>query len=233
MRRHAVILAGGEGSRAGSEMPKQFVKLLGIPMLWWSVRAFHAYDPNTEITLVMHPGFFDDWDIIYSELPEEDRRIPLRVVSGGRNRTHSVLNGIMELGNDSDTLIAIHDAARPVIDRALIERVWRAAEEKGAVVPCCPEVNSLRVKEGDTTVPVDRSLYLTVQTPQAFRADILQNAYSRIAEGGSYTDDASLVESAGYRVDVCMGDPANIKVTTPDDFTIVEALLAKRAGALS
>lgn len=227
MRKYAVILAGGAGTRAGGEMPKQFHELLGIPMLWWSVRAFHQADPDTKIVIVMNPGCWDDWDIIYRELPEEERCIPLIMKSGGRSRTESVQNGIMGLPGDADTLIAVHDAARPAITPAMVNRVWDCAERFGTAVPCVEEVNSLRRKDGDTTYPVDRSEFLVVQTPQIFRADILHKAYSE-RKDSVFTDDASLVQQAGFHITTCEGLPENIKVTTPVDFEIAEILLKNR-----
>lgn len=207
-------------------MPKQFHELLGIPMLWWSVRAFHQADPETRIVIVMHPGFWDDWDIIYRSLPEEDRRIPLILKSGGRSRTESVQNGIMDLPQDAGALIAVHDAARPMITPELVDSIWECAASHGSAVPCVDEVNSLRKVEGESTRPVDRAEYLVVQTPQTFRADILHQAYAR-RQDSIFTDDASLVQRAGYPIKVCSGIPENIKVTTPMDFRIAEVLLKK------
>ncbi len=179
MRREAIILAGGSGTRAGGEMPKQFVELLGIPMLWWSVRAFHAYDPSTAITIVMHPGFFDLWDILYAGLPEADRRIPVRLVCGGRDRSHSVENGLMGIENLQNALVAVHDAARPLLSPDLVARCWETAGRMGSAVPCCPEVNSLRRVSDRGTVPMDRDGILVVQTPQVFRGNWLEDAYRR------------------------------------------------------
>ena len=205
-------------------MPKQFHELLGIPMLWWSVRAFHAEDPATRIVIVLHPGFFDDWDILYAGLPEADREIPVKVVCGGRNRTHSVANGLMSVDDDADTLVAVHDAARPMLTPELVSRMWDAAERSGAAVPVCPETNSLRRRTGGTTEPVDRSEYVIVQTPQAFRADILKSAYARFGED-SFSDDASMVQECGYPVEAVEGETRNIKVTNPEDFAIAGVLM--------
>ena len=227
--KYAVILAGGNGSRAGGEMPKQFVELLGIPILWWSVRAFHAADPDTHIVIVMNPSFWDDWDIIYNELPEEDRRIPLQLFCGGRSRTESVWNGIMDLPHDADTLIAVHDAARPLITKGMVAELWKTAEDKGSAVPCVEEVNSLRVKDGGDTRPVDRADFLVVQTPQVFRADILHDAYVKHDPEAKFTDDASLVQQAGYDITVAPGIPDNIKVTNPMDFAVAEAIMRYQA----
>lgn len=226
MCKYAVILAGGEGTRAGAGMPKQFVKLLGIPMLWWSVRAFHQADPDTEITIVMHPGFFDMWDIVYSELPAEDKSIPVRLVCGGKNRTHSVMNGIMALPADPDSLIAVHDAARPLITPEWVTGMWHEAQVNGTAIPVVPEVNSMRrcMKDGSSE-PVDRAELVVVQTPQIFRADILKKAYEGVTTEGCYTDDAILVQMSGFPIHLCKGLPMNLKVTNPIDFHIAEVIL--------
>ncbi len=232
MARYALILAGGDGTRAGGGVPKQFRELLGIPMLWWAVRSFHESDPSTNIIIVMHPGFFDDWDIMYRLLPEADRDIKVTVVCGGRDRIESTANGLMAVDGD-ESLVAVHDAARPVLSPELVSRLWRTAEIHHAAIPCVPEVNSLRRKmpaetEGFDTVPVDRAEFMAVQTPQVFRKSVLDDAFGKmIAEGRKplFTDDASIVQSAGFPVFICDGDPDNIKVTTPSDFAIAEALL--------
>lgn len=233
MARYAIILAGGDGTRAGGEVPKQFHELLGIPMFWWSVRAFYECDSTTRIIVVMHPGFFDDWDIMFASMPESDRKIPIEIVAGGRDRIHSTINGLMAV-DDETALVAIHDAARPLLDAALVGKVWETVEKHGSAVPCVPEVNSLRKRVridgkfiGDT-VPVDRSTYLVVQTPQAFRKDWLDTAFRDLekSEGKArFTDDASIVQASGYPVVVCEGHPDNFKVTTPSDFAVAEALL--------
>lgn len=228
MKKFALILAGGEGKRAGSEMPKQFVELLGIPMLWWSVRAFHSEDPNTEISVVLHPGFFADWDIMLDTLPEEDRRIKVRLVAGGRSRGESVTNGLMNLQASDDDLIAVHDAARPLIDATLVSRGWQCAQEHLSAVPVVSVTDSLRRVSSEGSVAVDRSDFVAVQTPQVFRADVLRKGY-KLPENPEFTDDASRVQAAGVSIALYRGEPTNIKVTNPDDFAIAETLLIKFA----
>lgn len=224
MKKYALIMAGGEGRRAGGEMPKQFVKLLGIPMLWWSVMAFHREDPETEISVVMHPGFFDDYDLMLSGLPREVRGIPVRLVAGGRSRGESVANGLMALPDTRDALVAVHDAARPLVTTDMIARGWECAALNGTAVPACPVTDSLReLTEGGSTA-VDRSRFVSVQTPQVFRADILKSAY-RLEERPEFTDDASRVEADGGCITLYDGIPANLKVTNPADFAIAETLL--------
>lgn len=229
MKKYAVILAGGAGTRAGGDMPKQFQTLLGIPLLWWSVRAFHRADPDTDISVVLHPGFFDWWDTMLRDLPEEDRAIPVRLVCGGQDRPHSVLNGIMDLPDSEEALIAVHDGARPAVSVDLIRRGWKCAEENDAAFPACPVTDSLREKTEEDpleTCPVDRSRFISVQTPQVFRADVLKIAFAEVKNISKYTDDASLVQSVVVSPIPFIGDPTNIKVTNPLDFKIAEAILS-------
>ena len=227
MKKYALIMAGGEGRRAGTESPKQFVKLLGIPMLWWSVMAFHAADRHTRIRLVMHPGFFADYDVMLSELPADIRNIDVDLCAGGRDRGESVKNGLMAVAADADTLVAVHDAARPLVTPEIISAAWQTAAQSGSAVPVWPVSDSLReVEPGKPSHAVDRSRFVAVQTPQVFRSDILHEAYE-LAHRPEFTDDASRVEALGH--DICLfdGAPFNLKVTNPMDFEIATALLRK------
>ncbi|HBY16111.1 MULTISPECIES: IspD/TarI family cytidylyltransferase [Bacteroidales] len=224
MKKYAVIVAGGEGNRAGGSVPKQFQMLGDVPMLWWSVRAFHEEDSSTEIILVLHPGFFDEWDILYSELPEKDRSIKVRLSCGGRSRAESVRNGLMSVPDAGDALVAVHDAARPLVTREIIARGWNAAIENGAAVPAEPMTDSIRLVSESGNVAVPRKDYVKVQTPQVFSASLIKNAYSR-ADITSMTDDASVAEAAGHRIALFDGSPYNMKVTDPLDIRIAELLL--------
>lgn len=235
MKKYAVIVAGGEGLRAGGDLPKQFQQLLGIPMLWWSVRAFHAEDSATHIILVLHPGFFDLWDTLYAELPEADRRIEVTLVAGGRSRSHSVFNGLMDIPDSEEALIAVHDAARPLVSPELISRAWQCAAQHLAAIPAVAVTDSLRQLDAPDSVrshAVDRALFRAVQTPQTFRADVLKRSF-RLAnsddavEAGKalFSDEASLVEAAGYEVSLFEGSPINLKVTNPRDLLIARTLM--------
>lgn len=224
MKKYAVIVAGGEGNRAGGSVPKQFQNIGGVPMLWWSVRAFHAEDPETSIILVLHPGFFDEWDIMHSELPEEDRKIPVILSCGGRSRLESVKNGLLSVNEKEGSLVAVHDAARPLISPELVARGWEAAMRYKAAVPVVEMTDSIRKLEGDSSRAVARRDYVRVQTPQVFDAMLLKDAYSReLTE--EMTDDASVAEAAGVKVVLYEGSPYNIKVTHPLDFIIAETLI--------
>lgn len=224
-KKTAIILAGGEGKRAGGKMPKQFHELCGRPMIWWSMKAFHDSDPATQLVLVLHPGFFDDWDIIWNNLPEADR-FDYRLCCGGRNRCESVANGLMAEAAVAGDLIAVHDAARPLVSSNLISRCWQTAARMQTAVPVVPVTDSLRKLGADgNSQAVDRSQYVAVQTPQVFDAALLKEAYSKRKADSVYTDDASVVEAFGHNITLCEGEPINIKVTNPADFIVAEALM--------
>lgn len=223
MKKYAIIVAGGEGTRLGGGLPKQFRSLRGRPVLWWSLKAFHDVDPETEIRVVVHPGFFDDWNLLFEELPEEER-IPHIVICGGRSRTESVRNGLEGVPADEESLVAVHDAARPLVTEEIIRMGWNTATEKGGGVPAVAVTDSLRLLTGDGSRSVDRSDYVAVQTPQVFRSKMLKEAYA-LNPGTVFSDDASAFEAAGYTVALFKGSTSNIKITNPGDIEIASILM--------
>lgn len=223
MEKYAIIVAGGEGTRIGGDLPKQFREVAGMPMLWWSIKRFHEEDPSTKIRLVLHPGFFEDWFKLFYSLPEEDRIIH-EVIAGGKSRTESVRNGLNGIQESKDSLVAIHDAARPLITVDLIRRGWSAACKEGGAVPVVPVTDSLRKVSGNRSVAIDRREFVAVQTPQVFRVDLLAKAYSENPEA-VYSDDATAFEAAGMEVAMFEGYPQNMKVTNPGDLEIATLLL--------
>lgn len=227
MKKYAIIVAGGEGNRAGGVVPKQFQLVDGIPMLWWSVRAFHAEDPSTRIILVLHPGFFDEWDLLFADLPESDRKIEVKLVCGGRSRLESVKNGLESVEAEKDVYVAVHDAARPLVDTELIARGWKKAYAEGAAVPVVEMTDSIRKIDGSESRSVPRKDFVKVQTPQVFDATLLKQAYSGELNA-TMTDDASVVEAFGHRVSLFEGNPDNMKVTNPMDINIATLIIGLR-----
>lgn len=223
--RYAIIVAGGVGSRSGDSLPKQFHVLLGLPLLRWTIDAFHRENPNTRIIVVMHPDFIGHWEKIKgTDCPAH------LVVAGGASRTASVAEGLAVIPANATGLVAIHDAARPLADSRLISDGWRYAELYGAALPGLPVSDSLREGTADESHSVDRSRFFTVQTPQVFDLRLLKDAYAKASdsEGIVFTDDASVAEWAGHRVYIYPGSPLNIKVTYPSDFRIAELLLSSK-----
>lgn len=223
MEKYAIIVAGGEGTRLGGDLPKQFRDLCGKPLLWWSMKAFHDEDPSTRITLVVHPRHVDDWKKLFSSLPEKDR-IPHDVAVGGTSRTGSVKNGLAGIPDVDDALVAVHDAARPLVCAEMIARGWETAAKAGGAVPAVPVTDSLRRLDGDGSVAVDRSLYVAVQTPQVFRVSLLKKAYEKNPET-VYSDDASAFEASGLIPALYEGSHLNMKVTNPGDMEIASLFI--------
>ena len=144
------------------------------------------------------------------------------MVSGGITRFHSVQNALRYVGDAG--LVAIHDGVRPLVCRALLERLFSAAASAGAAIPAVPVVESVRRVDNEKSVPVDRNGLVTVQTPQVFDAALLKAAY-RQPFSTSFTDDASVVEASGKEVHLVAGERINIKITTPEDLVLAEELL--------
>lgn len=233
-KKYAIIVAGGVGNRAGGFIPKQFQELEGVPVLWWSVRAFRKEDPETRVILVLHPDYQGVWEEIHSRLPEEERGIEIEIAHGGKSRAESVRNGLAQIpgnGEEGTALVAVHDAARPMLSPELIRRGWESAAENGAAIPVCDMIDSMRELDGSgESRAVDRSRYVRVQTPQVFELGLLKRGY-RQELTSAMTDDASVVEAMGQRIALFEGDEANIKVTNPIDFAIARVLIGKRGEA--
>ncbi|MDE7097037.1 MAG: 2-C-methyl-D-erythritol 4-phosphate cytidylyltransferase [Muribaculaceae bacterium] len=220
--KYAIIVAGGVGSRSGDSLPKQFHEIAGHPMLWWTLKAFHDADSETELIVVMHADFIDHWKrIAGNDCP------PHILTPGGATRKDSVEAGLSLIDDAPDALVAVHDAARPLASRRLISEGWTWAQKFGAVIPGVRVSDSLREGTCDDNRSVDRSRFFSVQTPQVFSLDLLKDSYikAKKAENVIFTDDASVVEWAGHRIHIYEGDPLNIKVTYPGDFRIAADIL--------
>lgn len=220
MRRTVVIVAGGKGLRMGTDIPKQFLPVGGMPVLMRTINAFHNFDADMDIILVLP----SDQQGYWSELCREySFCTPHRIADGGETRFHSVRNGLA-LATD-EGLIAVHDGVRPFVTAEVIERCFAEAEQKKAVIPVIPVVDTVRQLVDGGSVTVSRDLYRLVQTPQTFDAALLKEAY-RQPYTPHFTDDASVVEAFGYEVTLVEGCRENIKITTQFDLKVAEAILA-------
>ncbi len=215
MRASGVILAAGRGERFGG--PKVFAELGGIPVLLHSVRAFLASEAVQELIVVAHPGAEDKVSALVQDLD-----LPIRIVTGGKRRRDSSLVGVEEAKCE---YVLIHDAARPLVTPELIRRVLLAAEQHGAAVPVIPVVDTLRYVENgfllEKTVP--RAGLFAMQTPQAFRRDLLLPALRETDE--ELADDAEALLRRGVPVAAVPGDPKNLKITYPEDLLLLARLL--------
>lgn len=223
MKKYVIIVAGGKGLRMGGEIPKQFLPIGGKPVLMRTVEAFYQTDAETGIVLVLPKEQQDYWKELCRQY---DFRISYTLADGGRTRFHSVQNGLQAVPEEgSDVLIAVHDGVRPFVSSQVIQACFDEAARQGSVVPVLDMVDSVRQLSADgSSMAVDRSRLKLVQTPQTFRADVLKRAYSQdLTE--LFTDDASVVEASGVSVALVPGNRENIKITTPFDLKIAEALL--------
>lgn len=230
MKKYAVIVAGGSGTRLGGDLPKQFRMLLGRPLLWWALKAFRDEDMETELHLVLPAGQFSLWQQLEESLPEKERFHP-HLHAGGNSRTESVMSALENIPAKEDVLVAVHDGARPLLSEGMIKRGWEAAMKNKGAVPVVPVTDSLRMLSEEGSEAVDRSRFVAVQTPQVFRGDILVKAYKNLP-AGVFTDDASVVEAYGLRPAIFQGEPANMKVTNPGDIEIAELLLTRWESSL-
>ncbi|MDR3188586.1 MAG: 2-C-methyl-D-erythritol 4-phosphate cytidylyltransferase [Prevotellaceae bacterium] len=224
-KRHAIVVAGGRGARFGSAEPKQFLLLHGRPVLLHAMERFFAYDSAIGITLALPEGQLERWRALARQ---HGVTIPHAVVAGGETRFHSVQRALKTLaGSGGDALVAVHDGVRPLVSGATIAACFEAAERTGAAVPVTPLTDSLRrLSPTGESVAVNREDFCAVQTPQVFRLSVLREAYGQ-AFCGDFTDDASVVERAGYRVALVAGNPENIKITKPADLLLARELEAK------
>lgn len=217
---HVIIVAGGSGSRMGSELPKQFLNLRGKPILMRTIEAFFALTPKPAIILVLPASQISLW----SKLCEEHQfNVELKVVAGGNTRFQSVRNGLSQIPAD-DSLVAIHDGVRPLVSAEVIQRCYELAAKKGNAIPVVKPVESVRIDDGQGSKGFDRDKVLLVQTPQVFSSNLIKECYS-IAEQPSFTDDASVAEFCGVTIHTTEGNRENIKITTPTDLILAEALL--------
>jgi len=218
-KRYALIMAGGNGIRMNSPVPKQFLKLEGKPILLHSINKFLDTDPYIEIILVLPPDYMKFWDALCAEFMFHK---PIKIASSGESRFHSVKNGLELVTEES--IVAIHDAVRPLVSTKTILATYKAAEMYGNAVPAIPINDSIRQIESTRTIAVDRSRYCATQTPQCFRSDIIKKAYQQEYHY-TFTDDAMVVEAMGEQIHLVDGNPENIKITSPKDLLIAEVLL--------
>ncbi|MBF0122444.1 MAG: 2-C-methyl-D-erythritol 4-phosphate cytidylyltransferase [Candidatus Omnitrophica bacterium] len=224
MNTWVIIPAAGSGERMKVDVPKVFLKIGDWPVI---VHALDAFEKCSLIDGIILVGPEEHLKALEGIVREAGFKKIRRVVAGGATRTQSVRHGLKALDKDVDVVL-VHDGARPLVTPAIIEESIKACSVSGAVVVAVPVKPTLKVVDPRTRVvseTLDRTLVWEVQTPQVFKREIIERAY-----GGdeNATDDAALVERLGIPVSVCMGDHRNIKITTPEDLVIAEALLRSR-----
>jgi len=221
-REHAIIVAGGKGTRIKSSVPKQFIELCGKPVLFHTLEAFHRYSPALNIVLVLPAEEMDSWKTLVARYKFS---IPVTLQSGGETRFQSVKRGLEKI--DGSGLVAIHDGVRPLVSADIIGASFRLAAVHGTAVAAVRLKESIRMTDPDTTRAVDRSKFRLIQTPQTFNLDLIRKAYA-LKEDPTLTDDASVAEKAGQTISLFEGSYENLKITTPEDLLVAEALLTAR-----
>jgi 2-C-methyl-D-erythritol 4-phosphate cytidylyltransferase len=217
---YTIIVAGGSGKRMGNIIPKQFMLLNGIPVLMHTLNAFYTNEYQPQIILVLP----ESEDFFWQQLIEEYQfKIPHQIVYGGTERFHSVKNALSIITN-SNSVIAIHDGVRPLVSQKTISNCFQSALAKGNAIAAIPAKDSIRKVKDNQSKALNRSEIYLVQTPQTFLFEQLRDAYKQ-DYSINFTDDASVVEQAGFPIHIENGDEFNFKITFKEDLIIAEALL--------
>jgi len=217
MTKSIIITAGGIGKRMESNIPKQFIKVKGLPILMHTITKFFDFDNSIEIILVLPKDHLEFWDELVSEYKF---KVPHIIVEGGEERFYSIKNGLKKASGD---LIGIHDGVRPFVSLGVIQSVFESTKRFNAVIPVVDLKESIRKVDDLESVSVDRSAYKIVQTPQCFTSDIVKEAYLQ-EYSKEFTDDASVVGKMGTKIHLVSGNDENIKITTPMDLKLASIL---------
>jgi 2-C-methyl-D-erythritol 4-phosphate cytidylyltransferase len=222
---YAIIVAGGSGKRMDSILPKQFIEINGLPVLMHTINAFVKNTHQPKIILVLSKEDEARWEEL---ILRHQFTIPHQIVFGGKERFHSVKNAL-DLIEDDNAIIAVHDAVRPLVSQRTISNCFISAEKNGNAIAAIPSKDSVRrLKQTQSEAIVRSEIYL-VQTPQTFRYKQLKTAYLQNFEA-DFTDDASVVEKAGFPIFIEKGDEFNIKLTFKEDLFIAEAIMNSRVS---
>ena len=215
---YIIIVAGGKGLRMGGDIPKQFLPIGGKPVLMRTIERFRAYSNNLQIILVLPEAQQDYWKQLCEEYAFD---VDYMLTNGGETRFHSVQHGLALIPDDAQGVVGVHDGVRPFPSIEVIMNCYETAREKKAVIPVVPVVETLR-HITDGTKP--RNEYRLVQTPQCFDIQLLKAA-NRQPYNDGFTDDASVVEAFGFENTLVEGNRENIKITTPYDIVVAEAII--------
>ncbi|KXX68095.1 2-C-methyl-D-erythritol 4-phosphate cytidylyltransferase [Flammeovirga sp. SJP92] len=221
MKKYSIIVAGGKGTRMQSSTPKQFIEINGLPILMHTINKFKEADNSIQVIVALPKAEIPTWNAL---VEQHSFTTPHQVVTGGDSRFQSVDNALQYIPNQNNCLIAIHDGVRPLVDTSVITQSYVDAEEYGSAIPTVAIKESIRRVTEEGNEMGNRDEFKLVQTPQTFRGDIIFPAF----ENGyipSFTDDASVAEFSGHSMHLFEGNYENIKITTPEDLKIGEALI--------
>lgn len=221
---YIIIVAGGKGLRMGGDIPKQFMKIGGEPVLMHTLRRFREYSEKLNIILVLPHDQQGYWQQLCQQHHFD---VEHQVVDGGETRFDSSKNGLSAIPDDAEGVVGIHDGVRPFVSVEVIDRCFETARDEYACIPVLPMTDTLRyIDPHGGGKNVMRSDYRIVQTPQAFDIALLKQAFNRPYQE-SFTDDASVVEALGCQVQMVEGNRENIKITTPFDLAVAETLMKR------
>lgn len=219
MLNYVIIVAGGTGTRMNAGMPKQFISLAGKPILMHTIEKFFAADRAMKIIVVLPENEISEWKKLCAQ---HHFIIAHEIVKGGETRFHSVKNGLERVGEDG--VVGVHDGVRPLLSVSLINNCFSEAAKKGNAVPCMPLRESVRRVSGSENQAMNRNELVAIQTPQCFSVATFKKAYLMDYKS-SFTDDASVVEALGEKINLTVGEEENIKITFPVDLAVSEALI--------
>ena len=225
-KNYAIIVAGGSGTRMRTAVPKQFLPLAGKPVLMHTINAFHSSAANPVIILVLPADYHTYWQEL---CVEHNFKTPHQLVTGGDTRFHSVKNGLDLIPDTEFAVIAVHDAVRPLVSLEIIENTYQYAAENGNAITVVKSRDSVRLMDGELSKSLLRDNVYLVQTPQTFQSAQIKKAYEQ-AYNEKFTDDASVVEDSGVKINLFEGSHQNIKITFPEDIAIAEVIFRKVDG---
>jgi 2-C-methyl-D-erythritol 4-phosphate cytidylyltransferase len=220
MKRCCIIVAGGQGLRIGGDTPKQFLPLGDKTILMHTIGRFNKFDPGMNIIVVLPEEHLTFWE---KQKKEYNFNINHMVISGGSERFLSVKAGLQYA--DDNSLIAIHDGVRPFVSQETIKRCFKEADKNGMAIPFVEPNDSVRIQREYDTISIARKDVKLIQTPQVFRSELIKSAY-KCEYNPDFTDDASVAEAAGHKVNLVQGNRENIKITRPEDIIIARAIFA-------
>lgn len=227
LKKYAVIVAGGTGSRMGSAMPKQFLMVNGKPILYYSIKSFLTAFDDVQIIIVLPEEHIGTGQEIIDAYFDYSNII---LVNGGRTRFHSVQNGLSII--EEESLVFVHDAVRCLVTPELLIRCADDAAFYGSSLPVVESKDSIRMVEGTDSTAVDRRKIKIVQTPQVFHSKLILPAFKGIDYKEHFTDEAAVMEAFGVKVHLTQGEEENIKITYPLDVLLAEEIIRKRESSV-
>ena len=219
MKLYVIIVAGGSGKRMGAEIPKQFLELAGRPVLMHTIERFKSFNDAIEIITVLPENQLRHWLDLQKKY---SFNVLQTLVKGGSTRFLSVKNGLKFVNVPG--LVAIHDGVRPFVSNDTIKRCFETAEKLGNAVPAISPTESLRILTDQGSTPINRQNVKQIQTPQVFNSELIKKAYLQEYRP-EFTDDATVLEMMGEKINLIEGNRENIKITNPEDLLISTALL--------